>query len=84
MLHLLASTALGARRICLATAACDVQPDPVVAGGLCVTLAPGKVLYTDCIVSTDIVKSTWQKDRHGARRQGHTYGRCCISRGGKR
>ena len=66
MLHRLACTAPGAR-VCLSTTARDVQPDPVVAGGLSVTLASGKVLYMNIIVGADAVKSMLQKGRHGAR-----------------
>jgi len=52
---------------CICLTACDVQPDPVVAGRLSITLASSKVLYMDLIIGADIVKSTLQKGSHGAR-----------------
>ncbi len=61
MLHRLACMALG---VCICLTVCDVQPDPVVASGLSITLASGKVLYMDLIIGADIVRSTLQKGSH--------------------
>jgi len=47
--------------ICLGAAIRGIQPNPSIIGGPSVTLASGKVLYADLIVSGDSVKSMLQK-----------------------